>query len=257
MQEALANPSQTPPRSTPDRERDIKRDNDELATLGGKTRLVPRRSTNSTPSSPASNAGSLASPISSPFIASQLPPATYPSPNPGSASLAQAAYGQGPASIQPSLASHPSPIAHLLQHHTMHPPMDPTVQWPGYTQATPLHMQSTHYPSATDTHGAGDLSSMMDYTTYTLPPEPWQNTPPLNLSYPTAPHPAGQSNSVYIGDQYPAAQFDLATSMRASTYLVGSPQSQMHQPSTPMNEMAGMGDPTAAWHSLVSQFNHI
>ncbi|KZV60708.1 hypothetical protein PENSPDRAFT_659412 [Peniophora sp. CONT] len=48
----------SPPRSTPEREEEMKRDNEELATLGGKTRLVSRNGKNGQTSNPTSPAAS-------------------------------------------------------------------------------------------------------------------------------------------------------------------------------------------------------
>lgn len=66
--------AESPPRSTPERDEERRRDNEELATLGGKTRLVSRKSNsqNSNPTSPnasgtASQKATSLSPITTPF----------------------------------------------------------------------------------------------------------------------------------------------------------------------------------------------
>ncbi|VDB88587.1 unnamed protein product [Peniophora sp. CBMAI 1063] len=77
---APAEAGESPPRSTPEREEERKRENEELATLGGKTRLVSRNKNGSTsnPTSPSASgsasqkAGSL-SPTMTPFPPAQSP----------------------------------------------------------------------------------------------------------------------------------------------------------------------------------------
>ncbi|KAH9989851.1 fungal-specific transcription factor domain-containing protein [Russula vinacea] len=64
------------PRMTPDYDGDVKREDEELATLGGKTRLVPRKAPSSNASSPTTAS---ISPRSSPAVSNILPALSYAS----------------------------------------------------------------------------------------------------------------------------------------------------------------------------------
>ncbi|KAI0321025.1 fungal-specific transcription factor domain-containing protein [Amylostereum chailletii] len=251
---AEAGASTQSPSGTPERERDVKRENEELATLGGKTRLVARKSS-SQASSPASNAQS-PSPRNSPVVsqshAQSISMFTSPVPPP----IQQIQQQVLP--TQPTLHSQqpgPSHHTHYSQPQQMPYVQDPMSQWNGYVQS-PSQLQS----------GVGvDFNPVFtDYTQYTLPPEPWQQAPPLTYSYPTSPQPINTQMDYTMNQQQQLygspSSFDYAASMRAGSYLASgqSPlgQGQQMQGQQMTEEISPTTDPTSAWHTLFSQLNH-
>jgi hypothetical protein len=248
MQEASNSFAQSPPRSTPERDRETKREDDELAALSGKTRLVTRKNS-SAPSSPESNPGSATSPQVTSF---QIPPlsATY-SPNvmhSNMQSVYPVSHEQSQTPISPSSPQQiiPTPI------------LDPLRQWQGHDVNSNNHPAILPTGLAFQNSGAGRVD---DFTRYTNPPEPWQNDPSSNLTYPNAP----QTAPTYVPSQsYSQLPFDYSASVLSSSYLTGSEyqrQQQQHQqqqqqiiPQTIGNDMDVARDPVMAWHSFASQF---
>lgn len=208
------------PSSKPPMNPTLKKEDEELATLGGKTRLVHRGPTSaSSPSNTASPSSNSASPpphsvsppltaghrhVRTPSIASQE--ATYPRPDQFSHTPHVAANQQTPA-------------------------------WSTYPPA------SEHAPA-------------YNYNTYNFPPQQWsQQLPPAEEFAYSAAHDGAMSIEM-LADQYGVTNFDYSASMSVNSYYgqSGSDAGPMMQ--SP-GEMQATQDPTAAWQSLVAQFSHV
>ncbi|KAI0047246.1 hypothetical protein FA95DRAFT_1559311 [Auriscalpium vulgare] len=230
------------PRVSPDSERDVKKEDEELATLGGKTRLVPRKAS-SNPSSPAA-APSLASssPRNSPGLAhasaaNSAPPPHFP-----------------PASAPAHAPTHP--LAHAGPAHAHAPPHHS--QWQQDFAQSPVspQLQSPQMPPS------------YHYTPYPAPAQ-WSQQVPADYQFEmnqAMNHAMADGTQDYTHGHYAPPSFDYeASAVRGAEYLTGATSHHhQHPPHPPHPHMNGMqteishiGDPTAAWHSLVTQFNHV
>ena len=236
------------PGMTPEYEGDVKREDEELATLGGKTRLVPRKASSSSASSPTTAS---ASPRSSPAISNILPALSYAS------------------QVSPPHQIHPLPLA------APPPPPQPSphVGWqtyeyqqqqqqqqPSQPMAHPPHAHTHNQPQAPAPHNHNhvplDHQGPMrgyNYTQY------WQHQQATEYPY-NGMH-AGPSTT-YMPASPGSMGFDYAASLRAESYL-----SAVHPSSMPPQQAARTmhvnsdyspgTDPNMAWHDLVAQFNHV
>lgn len=204
------------PPTNPTREKE----DEELAALGGKTRLVPRGSASaSSPSNTASPSSSSVSPpphsVSPPLTAGHLhvqPP-----------SIAS----QGAIYSRPDQFSHTPPVIANQQ----------TQGWPTYPPAS-------------------EPAPAYDYNTYTVPPQQWaQQLPPAEEFAYGAAHDGAMSIEM-LADQYGVTNFDYSASMPVNSYY-GQPGSDAGPMMQSSGEMPTTQDPTAAWQSLVAQFSHV
>ncbi|KAI0305961.1 hypothetical protein B0F90DRAFT_1808515 [Multifurca ochricompacta] len=234
------------PRMTPDYDGDVKREDEELATLGGKTRLVPRKASSSTASSPTTAS---ASPRSSPAISNILPSLSYAShlstpPQVNALPLAAP-------SVQPSQqVSWPTYDYHHHNHHQA--PQSITQTHHPHTHGQPQAPQThNHLPIEHQAH-LGPLRAF-NYTQY------WQQQQAAEYSY-NGMH--GGPSTTYMPTSPGSMGFDYAASLRAESYLSTVHPSPMpsQQPSRSMqvnSDYSPGTDPNMAWHELVAQFNHV
>jgi len=236
------------PRMTPEYENDVKREDDELATLGGKTRLVPRKPSSSTASSPTTAS---ASPRSSPAISNILPALNYASqlsspPQVNTVPLAAAA------PIQPS-----QPVQWQRHEYQTQPPSHHYQQTQPITHSHPMHSQ----PQASQTHNHIPMEHQIhagpsrgyNYTQY------WQQQQATEYPY-NGMH--GGASTSYMPASPGSMGFDYAASLRAESYLAASQAPAMaHQhPSQAMqvnSDYSPGTDPSMAWNDLVAQFHHV
>ncbi|KAI0065627.1 hypothetical protein BV25DRAFT_1714330 [Artomyces pyxidatus] len=221
------------PRATPEGDRDIKREDDELATLGGKTRLVSRK-TSSGPNSPAAPSVASSSPRNSPVLSHM--------------------------SIAPAVYHAPPPTLPPIQQPQI-PHVQSSQQWQGYSNSHPHQHHMAATPQQQQQHPEPSHSS---YDYYSMQQDQWQPTTPsaADFSYVGMHH--AQPDVAQDMAQYGNGGFDYAASLRAASYLP-SPGLQHHpHQSQPMMtnmgippDMSPVSDPNAAWHSLVTQFNHV
>ncbi|KAI0272646.1 fungal-specific transcription factor domain-containing protein [Gloeopeniophorella convolvens] len=234
------------PRMTPEYEGDVKKEDEELATLGGKTRLVPRKASSSSASSPTTTS---ASPRSSPIISNVRPGPTYAShlsTPPLSQALPAATIPVQAASQQQvawqSYEYQPQPIQTVTQPHHAHSHSQP--------QAATAHnqMHVDHQYQSTPQKG-------YDYTAY------WQHQQAAQYAYNNGTQ-AGSSTG-YAPMSPGSMGFDYAASLRAESYLAGPVQPlsiPTQQPGAgPMQvqDYSPGSDPDMAWNELVAQFNHV
>lgn len=239
------------PRMTPDYEGDIKREDEELATLGGKTRLVPRKASSSTASSPTTAS---ASPRSSPAISNILPALSYAShlstpPQINALPLAPAP------PVQPTQPTQAVGWPRNEYHPPSHPP--PQHYQPPQPIAQPHH---THgQPQAPQTHNHLPMehqaqpgpSRGYNYTQY------WQQQQAAEYPY-NGMH--GVTPTAYMPASPGSMGFDYAASLRAESYLSAgqAPMHSQHSQAMQFNSEYSPGaDPNMAWNDLVAQFHHV
>ena len=232
------------PGMTPDYESDIKREDEELATLGGKTRLVPRKPSSSTASSPTTAS---ASPRSSPAISNILPALTFASqlstpPQVNAVPLAappnqpvQWQRHEYPTHPTPHHYQQPQSITHL--HHTHSQPQAP----------------QTHNHIPMEHQGHAGPSRSYNYTQY------WQQQQAAEYPY-NGMH--GGAPTAYMPASPGSMGFDYAASLRAESYLAAghAPAIPHQHPSQGMqvnSDYSPGTDPSMAWNDLVAQFNHV
>jgi len=242
------------PRMTPDYEGDVKREDEELAMLGGKTRLVPRKASSSTASSPTTAS---ASPRSSPAVSNILPALSYASqlstppqvnaiPLVAAATVPPVQPGQPVAwqrheyHAQPHAPHHYQPPQPIMQPHHTHT----------HTQSQPTQPHN-HLPMEHQVHSGP--SRGFNYTQY------WQHQQASEYPY-NGMH-AGPSTS-YVPTSPGSMGFDYAASLRAEPYLStghpsAMPPQHVPQPMQVNSDYSPGTDPNMAWNDLVAQFNHV
>lgn len=236
------------PGMTPEYEEDVKREDEELATLGGKTRLVPRKPSSSTASSPTTTS---ASPRSSPAISNILPSipfasqlSTPPQTNalPLSTPTVQASQ-QVP--WQP-YEYHQNQTHHQYQQHPTPQPV--TQAHHAHSHSQPQVTQALNHISIEHQAHPGPR---MGYTQY------WQHQQTAEYPY-NGMH--GGPSVNYMPTSPGAMGFDYAASLRAESYLASVPPMSSQQPSRGMqvnSDYSPGTDPSMAWNELVAQFNHV
>lgn len=235
------------PRMTPDYEGDVKREDEELATLGGKTRLVPRKASSSTASSPTTAS---ASPRSSPAVSNILPALSYASQlsTPPQANAL-------PLAVTPLQPNQPV----VLQRHEYHPqlplphyqPPQPITQ-PHYTHTQPQAPQTHNHLSMEHQAHLGP-SRGYNYTQY------WQQQQAAEYQY-NGMH--GGPSTAFMPASPGSMGFDYAASLRAESYMSPShgpamPPQHASQAMQVNSDYSPGTDPNMAWHDLVAQFNHV
>jgi len=239
------------PRMTPDYEGDVKREDEELAMLGGKTRLVPRKASSSTASSPTTAS---ASPRSSPAVSNILPALSYASqlstpPQVNAIPLVAAATVPP---VQPS-----QPVA--WQRHEYHAqPHAPHHYQPPQPIMQPHHTHTHTQSQPTQPHNHLPMEHQVpsrgfNYTQY------WQHQQASEYPY-NGMH-AGPSTS-YVPTSPGSMGFDYAASLRAEPYLStghpsAMPPQHAPQPMQVNSDYSPGTDPNMAWNDLVAQFNHV
>lgn len=241
------------PGMTPEYEGDVKREDEELATLGGKTRLVPRKASSSTASSPTTAS---ASPRSSPVVSNILP-ALYPSqlsspPQANALALSTpAVQANQPVAWQPYDYHH----NHSHHHHQYqpHPTAQPVAQaHHAHPHSQPQTSQAhNHIPIEHQAHPGPRMG--YNNTQY------WQHQQATEYPY-NGMH--GGPSTTYMPTSPGAMGFDYAASLRAESYLatVQPPPMPPPQPSRGMqvnSDYSPGTDPNMAWNDLVAQFNHV
>lgn len=243
MTELQAGKDPQSPGMTPEYEGDVKREDEELATLGGKTRLVPRKASSSTASSPTTAS---ASPRSSPAVSNILP------------ALAYASHITTPPQVNAlPLAPLPQPNQQAgWQTYDYHQHQQQPQQ-----MAQPHHAHAHSQPQPPQTHNHMSIDHQANpgpmrgynYTQY------WQQQ--QTAEYPYNGMHGGPSTS-YMPASPGSMGFDYAASLRAESYLTTIQSSSMHPQQTArtmqVNSDYSPGtDPNMAWHDLVAQFNHV
>jgi len=234
---------------TPEYEEDVKREDEELATLGGKTRLVPRKASSSTASSPTTAS---ASPRSSPAVSNILPSLHYAtqlstSPHANALPLSTpTVQANQQVAWQPYEYNHSSNHHHHYQQHAAPQPV---------AQAHHVHTQSqtqalNHLPLEHQAHPGPRM--VYNQTQY------WQHQ--QTAEYPYNGMPAGPT-ATYMPGSPGTMGFDYAASLRAESYLATvQPPSITPQSSRGMQVSSDYSpgtDPNVAWNDLVAQFNHV
>ena len=245
------------PGMTPEYEEDVKREDEELATLGGKTRLVPRKPSSSTASSPTAAS---ASPRSSPAVSNILPSLPF-------ASASQLSQLSTPPQSNAMPMSTPTVQTnqhvawqpyeynnnnnnHHYQQHSAAPPVP---------QAHHLHTHSQ--PQVSQAHNHIPVEHPAAHpgprTNYNHTPY-WQHQ--QTTEYPYNGMHGGPSTS-YMPTSPGGMGFDYAASLRAESYLASSlPPMPPQHPSRGMqvnSDYSPGTDPNMAWNDLVAQFNHV
>jgi len=236
------------PGMTPEFEGDVKREDEELATLGGKTRLVPRKASSSTASSPTTAS---ASPRSSPAISNILPALSFASQlsTPPQVNAVPAAAPH----VQPN-----QPVQWQRHEYHTHPPSSHH-----YQQSQPItHSHHTHnQPQAPQTHNHIPMDHQVhagpsrgyNYTQY------WQQQQAAEYPY-NGMH--GGAPTAYMPASPGSMGFDYAASLRAESYLSAGhaaampPQHPSHAMQVNSDYSPGT-DPNMAWNDLVAQFHHV
>jgi hypothetical protein len=235
------------PGMTPEFESDVKREDEELATLGGKTRLVPRKPS-STASSPTTAS---ASPRSSPAISNILPALSYASQLSTPPQINAVPVAATP--VQPN-----QPVQ--WQRHEYHTQPQPH----HYQQAQSIaHSHNTHSPSQApqahndhipmDHQAHAGPSRGYNYTQY------WQQQQAAEYQY-NGMH--GGTQTAYMPASPGSMGFDYAASLRADSYLSAghAPAMPPQHPSQAMqvnSDYSPGTDPNMAWNDLVAQFHHV
>lgn len=206
-------PSSKPPTSLA-----LKKEDEELATLGGKTRFVHHGPTSA---SSSSNAAS--------------PPSNSASPPPHS-------------SVSP-----PSTTGHLR---VQTPSQEAVFSRPDQFSHTPS-VVANQQPQEWQTYApASEPARAYDYTTYNVPPQQWaQQLPPAEEFAYSAAH-DGTMSIEMLADQYGVTNFDYSASQSMNSYY-GQPGAEASPMMQSPGEVTTMQDPTAAWQSLVAQFSHV
>ncbi|KAI9508207.1 hypothetical protein F5148DRAFT_1198935 [Russula earlei] len=242
------------PRMTPDYEGDVKREDEELATLGGKTRLVPRKPPSSSASSPTTAS---ASPRSSPAISNILPALSYAS----HLSTPPQVNALPPAAPPPPPGQPSQPIAWQRPEYHSHPHQPPQPYQPPQSITQPHHTHNHNQPQTPQPNNHLHMehqahsgpSRGFNYTQY------WQHQQASEYSY-NGMH-AGAS-AAYMPSSPGSMCFDYATSLRAEQYLSAGHATSLHNhhPSQAMpvtSDYSPGTDPNMAWNDLVAQFNHV
>lgn len=241
------------PGMTPEYEEDVKREDEELATLGGKTRLVPRKPSSSTASSPTTAS---ASPRSSPAVSHILPSLPFISSQLSTPPQTNAVPLSTP-TIQASQQVAWQPYEyHNNQHHHQYQ-QHPTAQPVAQAHHAPTHSQPqvsqalNHIPIEHQTHPGSRMN--YNHTQY------WQQQQAAEYPY-NGMH-AGPSTT-YMPTSPGAMGFDYAASLRAESYLSSVPPMPPQQASRGMQvnpDYSPGTDPSMAWNDLVAQFtgNHV
>jgi hypothetical protein len=230
-------------------EGDVKREDEELATLGGKTRLVPRKAPSSNASSPTTAS---ISPRSSPAVSNILPALAYAShlstpPQANAIPLgAPAAQPNQPIAWQ----RHEYPSHHpSLHHYQSTQPITEPHHTHNQAQAPQTH---NHIPMEHQAHTVPGPSRDYNYTQY------WQHQQATEYPY-NGMH--GGASTAYMSASPGSMGFDYAASLRAESYISGhAPAMPAQQPSQAMqvnSDYSPGTDPNMAWHDLVAQFNHV
>ncbi|KAI0296030.1 hypothetical protein BC826DRAFT_1006878 [Russula brevipes] len=209
-------------------EGDIKREDEELATLGGKTRLVPRKASSSTASSPTTAS---ASPRSSPAISNILPALSY-------ASHLSTPPQINALPLAPATPAQPSQAPIAQPHHTHGQPQAP--------QTHNHHLPMEHQAQPGPSRG-------YNYTQY------WQQQQATEYSY-DGMH--GVASTAYMPASPGSMGFDYAASLRGEPYLSAGQALPIHSqhPSQAMqvnSDFSPGTDPNMAWQDLVAQFHHV
>lgn len=237
------------PSMTPEYEGDVKREDEELATLGGRTRLVPRKAPSSTASSPTTAS---ISPRSSPAVSNILPGLSYAAHLSTPPQANTIPFGAPPAQPSQPMAwqRHEYPSHHPSLHH--YQPTQPITE-PHHPhnqgQAPQTH---SHIPLEHQTHPVPGPSRDYSYTQY------WQHQQATEYPY-NGVH--GGASTAYMPASPGSMGFDYAASLRAESYLSGhAPAMPAQQPPQAMqvnSDYSPGTDPNMAWNDLVAQFNHV
>jgi hypothetical protein len=233
------------PGMTPEYEGDAKREDEELATLGGKTRLVPRKASSSAASSPTTAS---ASPRSSPAVSNILPALSY-------ASHASHAHLSPPHQVNtlPLVAPPAQPTQQVGwqtydYHH--HQPSQPMAHPHAHTHSQP---QAPHTQDHMSIEHQAQPVPMRDYS-YT---QYWQHQQTTEYPY-NGMH--GGPSTTYMPASPGTMGFDYAASLRAESYLTNASSMPPQQAARTMqvnSDYSPGTDPSMAWHDLVAQFNHV
>jgi len=231
---------------TPEYEEDVKREDEELATLGGKTRLVPRKASSSAASSPTAAS---ASPRSSPAVSNIIPSLPFAS-----------ALSTPPQSHPLALAT---PIVQANQqaawqpyeyqnnnhhHYQQHPTTQPVSQaHHAHSHSQPQVSQTHNHNMSIDHQAQPGPRMSYNHTQY------WQHQ--QTAEYPYNGMHAGPSTS-YMPTSPGGMGFDYAASLRAESYLASMPPQQPSRMQVNSDYSPGT-DPSVAWNDLVAQFNHV
>ncbi|KAF8271618.1 fungal-specific transcription factor domain-containing protein [Lactarius quietus] len=246
MSELQARKDPQSPGMTPEYEEDVKREDEELATLGGKTRLVPRKASSSAASSPTAAS---ASPRSSPAVSNIIPSLPFAS-----------ALSTPPQSHPLALAT---PIVQANQqaawqpyeyqnnnhhHYQQHPTTQPVSQaHHAHSHSQPQVSQTHNHNMSIDHQAQPGPRMSYNHTQY------WQHQ--QTAEYPYNGMHAGPSTS-YMPTSPGGMGFDYAASLRAESYLASMPPQQPSRMQVNSDYSPGT-DPSVAWNDLVAQFNHV
>lgn len=253
MSELQARKDIQSPRMTPEYEGDVKREDEELATLGGKTRLVPRKASSSTASSPTTAS---ASPRSSPAVSNILPSLSYASqlstpPQANALPLSTpTVQANQQAAWQPYEYHHNNNNHHHYPQHTTPQPVAQAHHGHTHSQ-TQVSQAHNHLPMEHHTHPGHRVGYH--------PTQYWQHQ--QTAEYPYNGMHGGQS-ATYMPTSPGSMGFDYAASLRAESYLaaVQPPSIAPQQSSRGMqvnSDYSPGTDPNVAWNDLVAQFNHV
>ncbi|KAF8498708.1 fungal-specific transcription factor domain-containing protein [Russula emetica] len=230
-------------------EGDVKREDEELATLGGKTRLVPRKAPSSNASSPTTAS---VSPRSSPAVSNIIPALSYAahlSTPPQANAIPLSALPAQPS--QPmAWQRHEYPSHHpSLHHYQSTQPITEPHHTHNQAQAPQTH---NHIPMEHQAHTVPGPSRDYNYTQY------WQHQQATEYPY-NGMH--GGASAAYMSASPGSMGFDYAASLRAESYISGhAPAMPAQHPSQAMqvnSDYSPGTDPNMAWHDLVAQFNHV
>lgn len=237
------------PRMTPDYDGDVKREDEELATLGGKTRLVPRKAPSSNASSPTAAS---ASPRSSPAVSNILPALSYAAHLSTPPQVNAIPLGAPPPQPSQPVAwqrSHEYPSHHSSLHH--YQPPQPIMEHHSHSQPQAPQTHN-HIPMDHQAHTAPQAgpSRGYNYTQY------WQQQ--QATEYPYNGMQGVASTSTYMPASPGSMGFDYAASLRADSYMSTAAMPAQHPQAMQVNSDYSPGaDPNMAWNDLVAQFNHV
>jgi hypothetical protein len=232
------------PGMTPEYEGDVKREDEELATLGGKTRLVSRKASSSTASSPTTAS---ASPRSSPAVSNIIPALSYAShvsPPPQVNAL--------PITAPPAQPSQQQVGWQAYDYHHNQQPSQPMTHAPAQTLGQPLASPTHNHVPIEQQAQPGPMRGY-NYTQY------WQHQQTTEYPYNGM---QGGPSTAYMPASPNSMGFDYAASLRAESYMSAVHPSSMppHQSVRTMqvnSDYSPGTDPNMAWHDLVAQFNHV
>ena len=250
MSELQARKDPQSPGMTPEYEEDVKREDEELATLGGKTRLVPRKPSSSAASSPTAAS---ASPRSSPAVSNIHPSLPFAAASQLSTPPQSNALPMSTPAVQTNnqhVAWQPYEYQNNNHHHyQQHPTAQPVAQAHHiHTHSQPQVSQThNHIPIEHQAHPGPRVA--YNHTQY------WQHQQAAEYPY-NGMH--GGPSTSYMPTSPGGMGFDYAASLRAESYLASSMHPQQPSRGMQVNSDYSPGtDPSTAWNDLVAQFSHV